>query len=1122
MSKLLKIFLYSFITILIFLSISILILTSSPGESLVKNWLEQKLTDELSMQVSMHSFETNLWSEVTIDTLKIQDSANLQNEPLVYVGKIELAYSLWNLIGNNKSLKNIAIDSLAVSISSDSLNRLGIPLIDNPQADEKIASEEPINFSIDNITISRMALTYHDSKLPLKLQASGANLTIAGSSTDDYNGHLHISTIGTIYNTLPITIQDFDLDASLNKKLLTINQLQADCEGLALDAHGTLQLDNDSILFISNIQGNLDSLTEKLAHPYELTLSGNGMIDAQTEISGTIKSPTILSTANISSLNISETQLNEIFVQAQFQNNTLKLDTLSLQAFEGTINGHASTSINDSSLTKFEVSINNIDIAKLWMAGYANVSPYRGTVQGTIAASGVGSDYSNWKCNVDLSGNNLFYENKQIPDLACIATLDSGKSILSISHGADSIFAEIQLLNDSLSGTYTLVIPKILNFSRMFDMPDIQGSVMANGTVHGTMSNPKIVASLQGSNIFYQHFPIENLNSSLTYTDSLLTINQLSFYGSLDSIDASNPPFGIDSIQGALTYRGELSGSLENLIGNITSQIINPVYGTYKADSLIFVSKIEGSQIDISNLSLYQNNLQANLNGNFNIASNTGNFAINLLPIKTDIIKEDSTQDNFERTEFGTIKGDIQLDSTFNIQSTINGKDIWLGLLPLLEIDSTITSGNMNFNLSINGTMQSPDAELTANFQSVNVTEYIIDSLFTKASFHNLNLQLDSLISYTHGQKLLATAQLELVKDSTGTFQINKDGNLRAEVDMQNFNLSVLQNILVPDGSLAGTISTSLKVNGSLSNPRLNGWLNTTDGLLVFSDSISPIEEVSMSLTFNDSIITIDSAKGLISKIPVTAQGSIATSQFKTAILGIHIGVGKLGKLAINGSVSESNINLNISADSLNVQVFQPFAPDINTLTGRLSSKAKINGTLPNPNIDGTLFITSLTVLSRKNNLDISNGFASVRFDKQKVNIDSITASLNGGKMNLSGTVSLNGGELSDIELLLNAEKLKFVDSSAYSILVDSASIKYGKQKDTYVLSGDVVLGEVRFTKGLRPTSVLPWVQTLETVDLELPDLIARTKLDIRIRESNQLWVDNNLAHIRLRSELIR
>jgi len=39
-------------------------------------------------------------------------------------------------------------------------------------------------------------------------------------------------------------------------------------------------------------------------------------------------------------------------------------------------------------------------------------------------------------------------------------------------------------------------------------------------------------------------------------------------------------------------------------------------------------------------------------------------------------------------------------------------------------------------------------------------------------------------------------------------------------------------------------------------------------------------------------------------------------------------------------------------------------------------------------------------------------------------------------------------------------------------------------------------------------------------VDLELPDLLARSRLDVRIRESDQLWVDNNLARIRLRAEL--
>jgi autotransporter translocation and assembly factor TamB len=37
---------------------------------------------------------------------------------------------------------------------------------------------------------------------------------------------------------------------------------------------------------------------------------------------------------------------------------------------------------------------------------------------------------------------------------------------------------------------------------------------------------------------------------------------------------------------------------------------------------------------------------------------------------------------------------------------------------------------------------------------------------------------------------------------------------------------------------------------------------------------------------------------------------------------------------------------------------------------------------------------------------------------------------------------------------------------------------------------------------------------------MELPDLIARSRIDVRIRESDRIWIDNNLARIRLRADV--
>ena len=1118
MSKLLKISLLSCITILILIIISILILTSSPGENLVKNWLEDKLSSELSLHVSMQSFETNLWSEVTIETLTIQNSTNTQQEPLVSLGKMEVSYSLWQIIMSNYAVDNIFIDSLSLSISTDSLNQLGIPLIDNPPATtEESTSEAPIQFSIDNITISRMAFSYQDLNIPLSLDATGAKLSVQGTSDNNYQAELQISKIGTFLDSIVFSINDFNIDASFKDKILTVKQMQAECLGLQLDASGTLlHNQNDSLVCTATLQGQLDSLTAKIAQGYNIPVSSGGSLYTQTDIDGTLSSPKITFHSKISSIQLRESKLDSLRLQAQYADHKITIDTLSMNAFDGAIYGYASTSLIDSGSTSVELQIENINIAKIWQAIYADISPYRGNLQGTIQASGFGTNITQWKSTAKLYTENAFYENKSIPALSCLATIDSGKTTLAINHGVDSIFADLQFQNDSLQGTFIFSIPKIINIARILDIPDIQGSIISKGSINGTIPNPSIKANIVGSKILYQNFPIENFNTSFTYSDSVLDIIQFSLNGYLDSIDSNNPPFGIDSVSGSLHYSGELSGRVNYLKGSVSAQVQNPSYGNYKIDSLNFESTIDNSEIKVRTLEIFQKQISAQMLANYNLKDSTGSFNLNFIPLST----KESKNENPLRTNYGNIAGQFSLDSSFHIQTDVNGKNLWLGVIALLEIDSTISDGDLNFNLSFSNQSLAPHAELLAQLKSIILTKYIIDSLHTKITFDDQTLTLDSLVSYALGQNFQATAQMKLAKDSTGSLQLHEEGDLQATLDVENFDLSVLQSMLFPEGNLAGTLSTSLTLQGTMVKPHIKGWLHTSDGRIIFSDSIAPIEELNMSLAFEDSIIIIDSARSIISKLPVTATGSVMTSQFKSATVALNVGIGKLGKLKMDGSLTESDINLDVSADSLNIKVFQPFLPMVDTLSGRLSSHMKVTGSLTIPNIDGSLDVRALNVQSSKNSINLTNGFASVKFDKNRTTIDSTSANINGGSLNLSGSIAHNGSELSDIEFLLSAQNLKFVDSTSYSILLDSTKLRYGKQNDAYILSGDIVLGETKFTKGLRPASVLPWVQTIETVDVEFPELIARTKLDIRIKANEQLWVDNNLAYIRLRTQL--
>ncbi len=54
----------------------------------------------------------------------------------------------------------------------------------------------------------------------------------------------------------------------------------------------------------------------------------------------------------------------------------------------------------------------------------------------------------------------------------------------------------------------------------------------------------------------------------------------------------------------------------------------------------------------------------------------------------------------------------------------------------------------------------------------------------------------------------------------------------------------------------------------------------------------------------------------------------------------------------------------------------------------------------------------------------------------------------------------------------------------------------------------------------LEPTAILPWTRQVEQTPPDFPEFIQQTRLSVRVRNADNIWVDNNLAHIKLHAEM--
>jgi len=192
----------------------------------------------------------------------------------------------------------------------------------------------------------------------------------------------------------------------------------------------------------------------------------------------------------------------------------------------------------------------------------------------------------------------------------------------------------------------------------------------------------------------------------------------------------------------------------------------------------------------------------------------------------------------------------------------------------------------------------------------------------------------------------------------------------------------------------------------------------------------------------------------------------------------------------------------------------------VDSLDGTLTCDLRVSGSTDNPEVVGRVNIDDLELISQEYYTTLRNGCGQARFDAYQIVFDSLTGSLNGGTVLLAGNITLDKKQITDIDIHLYTSRLRFSDPKMFLLQIDTSHIAYGRRAGNYVISGDIHLGESRLTARFRPQTILPWAQSAETVEWELPAMVEQAKLDIQIRESDRLWVDNNLARIRIHAEL--
>ena len=725
---------------------------------------------------------------------------------------------------------------------------------------------------------------------------------------------------------------------------------------------------------------------------------------------------------------------------------------------KGTLNFKMAEEKVDASAVGLDLSLTRIDLSTL--SAVVEIGMEKGRFQRKEDSI----EISPFLARADISGENV--------SNIKIRTAASGMD-LDLSGAADQVFTEPVL---DLTLKALLDLDALKKWDKAMDLPS--GTAVAEMWVKGTLRNPEAGLSISYGLGGFRHFSVERLNLQSTLKDRVLTL--------LPSRLESG--FGSFQLAGTIDLKEAFAEGFFS--------------GNRNPDQIRYDVTINQDQLDLSALSLLQGNFKGEISSDL-VLKGRGIFPGR---IKAEISMA------LEAKAFTGHPLYPARDVRVNLNAGLDG---YVADIPLLDI----RSGDMN--LTGKGHLAMPGFDLSAMTVSGRLQ---FDAAHPAWLENFVPISVKGPVSLTatvDGNLLNPTAVVALdgkdievekirIGDVTAVLKLSK-GVLdieQAKISNQNSRLGVHGRIvLFEPGSqkssfhpnmdlvlagdriflediipttkdrirLQGKVSLDAKATGSFENPVLRGNIHIRD-LRVADQSMAPVD---LRFDLENQELSL---KG--------KAGSALEGRY-------HLGTGELQ--------ADLRMEDPLTAGSLTVK------------SGTLSVKGKAKG----PVLYADLSFQDLAVTLDDVEQEFHGISGQVRATPEKLEILGFTGRLDGGRVELSGSLGLTAGSLSTMDLKLNAQHLPLDIPDTMELTLDSRLTLQGTLEKSE-LSGDMSLLEGRYYKDVDlVTTVTQRRRKIEPPLLKKENpFLDGMAVNIHIRSREPFLVDNNMAYLELSPDL--
>jgi len=394
----------------------------------------------------------------------------------------------------------------------------------------------------------------------------------------------------------------------------------------------------------------------------------------------------------------------------------------------------------------------------------------------------------------------------------------------------------------------------------------------------------------------------------------------------------------------------------------------------------------------------------------------------------------------------------FDLSDTSSMKVNAIGDRVDIGRMAAMFADSLNVGGVLSFRADFSGSTNAPRGSLEVIATKPHYNGYTFDSVTADMSVGTGVVLINKFASFGTGRRMTAHGSLNFGRDSTGAPIITRISRTSGRIRADSIDLRAFNPFLTETASLRGYAAADVTWDGTLEDPHAIGTLTLDSCAVVMADGVDSVYNLNMRGSLQDSILTIDTASGVLLREPFTMHGDITERELKRFAADVNIVLQRLGTVALSGEVAADSIDLTARIDRLEMGLLEPFVPDVDSLSGTLACRVDIRGKPDDFRLFGNVAVDSLAVLPSMISTPITGGVIRVSFDKNLITIDTAYAEFGGGPVAASGTLTQEGGEITDINMKLTADSVKVSEPGEFKADIESVRLKYAKQNDYYLL----------------------------------------------------------------------